>query len=89
MLAKKQGKIFVGGTAAGVVPSGGYVQGAGHSALAPLFGLAADNALRKLILRIPFLISVHPFQIEFEIVIADGSILTVNSVSHPDRRHHE
>jgi len=45
-LAKAQGKIFVGGTAASVVASGGYVQGAGHSALSPTFGLAADNALR-------------------------------------------
>ncbi|KAJ3575467.1 hypothetical protein NP233_g1082 [Leucocoprinus birnbaumii] len=39
------GKIFVGGTAATVVAGGGYVQGAGHSALSPLLGLAADNTL--------------------------------------------
>ncbi|GJJ13765.1 hypothetical protein Clacol_008021 [Clathrus columnatus] len=66
LLTKGKGKIFVGGTAAGVVASGGYVQGAGHSALSPTFGLAADNAL------------------QFEIVIADGSFLTVNSASHSD-----
>jgi FAD/FMN-containing dehydrogenase len=42
---KAQGKVFVGGTAETVVAAGGYVQGAGHSALGPLFGLAADNAL--------------------------------------------
>jgi FAD/FMN-containing dehydrogenase len=42
---KVEGKIFVGGTAANVVAAGGYVQGAGHSALGPLYGLAADNAL--------------------------------------------
>ncbi|KAF7342608.1 FAD-binding domain-containing protein [Mycena sanguinolenta] len=40
-----QGKIVVGGTAATVCPAGGYLQGAGHSAIAPLLGLAADNAL--------------------------------------------
>lgn len=39
------GKIVVGGTAAGVVAAGGYVQGAGHSVLSPLLGLAADNAI--------------------------------------------
>lgn len=43
--SKAQGKIFVGGTAATVVAAGGYVQGGGHSALSPTFGLAADNAL--------------------------------------------
>ncbi|KAJ3575466.1 hypothetical protein NP233_g1083 [Leucocoprinus birnbaumii] len=42
---KNVGKIFVGGSAATVAPGGGYVQGAGHSALSPLLGLAADNAL--------------------------------------------
>ncbi|KAF8527001.1 FAD-binding domain-containing protein [Hysterangium stoloniferum] len=65
-LTKEQGKIYVGGIAASVVPSGGYVQGAGHSALGPTFGLAADNVL------------------QFEIVIANGTLLTVNSVSNPD-----
>ena len=42
---KDQGKIFVGGTAATVAPAGGYFQGAGHSALSPIFGLLADNTL--------------------------------------------
>ena len=42
---KVQGKIYVGGTAATVVAAGGYVQGAGHSALSPLLGLAADNTI--------------------------------------------
>lgn len=37
------GKIAVGGSASTVVAAGGYVQGAGHSFLSPLFGLAADN----------------------------------------------
>ena len=46
--SKAQGKIFVGGTAATVVPAGGYVQGAGHSAIAPTFGLLADNTLGML-----------------------------------------
>ena len=44
-LTKAQGKIVVGGTAATVVPSGGYFQGGGHSALSPTLGLAADNCL--------------------------------------------
>jgi len=42
---KAQGKIYVGGTAATVAAAGGYVQGGGHSALSPTFGLGADNAL--------------------------------------------
>jgi FAD/FMN-containing dehydrogenase len=45
--AKNQGKVVVGGSAATVVAAGGYLQGGGHSALAPLFGLAADNVLGK------------------------------------------
>lgn len=44
-LTKAHGKIAVGGAASTVVPSGGYVQGGGHSALSPTFGLAADNCL--------------------------------------------
>ncbi|KAJ6481261.1 FAD-binding domain-containing protein [Mycena vitilis] len=42
---KAQGKVAVGGSAATVSVAGGYLQGAGHSALGPLFGLAADNVL--------------------------------------------
>jgi len=42
-----KGKIFVGGTAPTVVAAGGYVQGGGHSALGPLYGLASDNCLGK------------------------------------------
>ncbi|KAJ7348423.1 FAD-binding domain-containing protein [Mycena albidolilacea] len=63
---KAQGKIAVGGSAATVCAAGGYLQGAGHSAISPLLGLAADNAL------------------EFEIVVASGALLKVNSVSNPD-----
>ncbi|KAJ7088708.1 hypothetical protein C8R44DRAFT_819336 [Mycena epipterygia] len=43
--AKPNGKIVVTGAAATVCAAGGYVQGAGHSALSPMFGLAADTAL--------------------------------------------
>ncbi|KAJ7085554.1 FAD-binding domain-containing protein [Mycena epipterygia] len=43
---KAQGKVIVGGTAAAVCAGAGYLQGAGHSALGPLFGMAADNALQ-------------------------------------------
>jgi FAD/FMN-containing dehydrogenase len=42
---KKEGKIGVGGFSATVSPAGGYFQGAGHSALSPMFGLLADNTL--------------------------------------------
>jgi FAD/FMN-containing dehydrogenase len=45
---KAQGKVTVGGSAATVCAAGGYLQGAGHSALGPLFGMAADNALGML-----------------------------------------
>ena len=44
--AKAQGKMFVGGATATISPAGGYVQGAGHSPLSPIYGLAADNVLR-------------------------------------------
>jgi FAD/FMN-containing dehydrogenase len=43
--SKEVGKIFVGGTAVTVAAAGGYIQGGGHSALAPLFGMASDNVL--------------------------------------------
>jgi FAD/FMN-containing dehydrogenase len=43
--AKAEGKMLVSGVAATVHAAGGYVQGAGHSALSPLLGLAADNVL--------------------------------------------
>ncbi|KAI0274188.1 hypothetical protein BGY98DRAFT_936045 [Russula aff. rugulosa BPL654] len=67
--AKAQGKMYVGGTAASVSPAGGYIQGAGHSAFAPIYGLAADNVLQSL---------------EFSVVLANGSFVTANSASHPD-----
>ncbi|KAF7348764.1 FAD-binding domain-containing protein [Mycena venus] len=63
---KAHGKIIVGGSAATVCAAGGYLQGAGHSSLGPLFGMAADNVL------------------EFEVVLASGKVLKVNSKSHPD-----
>ncbi|KAI0044755.1 FAD-binding domain-containing protein [Auriscalpium vulgare] len=42
---KAVGKIVVGGSAATVAAAGGYIQGAGHSVLSPIYGLAADNVL--------------------------------------------
>ncbi|KAJ6466801.1 FAD-binding domain-containing protein [Mycena sanguinolenta] len=42
---KASGKIAVGAVAATVCIGGGWVQGAGHSALSTTFGLGADNAL--------------------------------------------
>jgi FAD/FMN-containing dehydrogenase len=44
---KEHGRIIVGPNAATVHVAGGYVQGGGHSALSPTFGLAADNTLGK------------------------------------------
>ena len=45
--AAKAANVFVvGGSAATVSAGGGYTQGAGHSAFSPVYGLAADNALR-------------------------------------------
>ncbi|KAJ7100689.1 FAD-binding domain-containing protein [Mycena belliarum] len=63
---KQNGKIAVSGAAATVSPAGGYIQGGGHSALSPTYGLASDNAL------------------EFKMVVANGDLLQVNNMSHPD-----
>ena len=42
---KKNGVFYVGGSTATVALAGGYLQGAGHSAFSPVFGLGADNVL--------------------------------------------
>ncbi|KAL1918879.1 uncharacterized protein VTP21DRAFT_2901 [Calcarisporiella thermophila] len=42
---KKRNIIIVGGSSATIGAAGGYVQGGGHSALSPLYGLSADNVL--------------------------------------------
>ncbi|KAJ7232746.1 FAD-binding domain-containing protein [Mycena rebaudengoi] len=60
------GRAVAAGASASVCPSGGFVQGAGHSPLGPILGVAADNAL------------------EFDIVNANGDLLKVNMISHPD-----
>ncbi|KAI0248041.1 hypothetical protein BJV78DRAFT_1156791 [Lactifluus subvellereus] len=70
--AKAQNKMFVGGSAVTVSAAGGYTQGAGHSAFSPIYGLAADNVLH----------SSKP--LEYRVVLANGSFVTANSVSHPD-----
>jgi FAD/FMN-containing dehydrogenase len=44
--AKAQNKMFISASAATISAAGGYIQGAGHSAFSPLYGLAADNVLR-------------------------------------------
>ncbi|KAF4234652.1 hypothetical protein CNMCM8980_008618 [Aspergillus fumigatiaffinis] len=41
----KQNRTVVGGTAHTVGPTGGYIQGGGHSFLSPWKGMASDNAL--------------------------------------------
>ncbi|KAK7058063.1 FAD-binding domain-containing protein [Favolaschia claudopus] len=66
MQTKARGKIAIGGTAATVCAAGGYLQGAGHSALSPLLGLSADNVL------------------EFQIVVADGTLLKANNAENAD-----
>lgn len=53
----KQGKIYIGGFAATVAVAGGYVQGAGHSALSPLLGLAADSCFGEFLLPTRVLLS--------------------------------
>jgi len=83
--AKARGKMFVGGTAATVSPAGGYIQGAGHSALSPIYGLAADIVLRTC-LNFTFSPTRLKGSLEFSVVLADGSFVTVNSACHPDCR---
>ncbi|KAJ7472378.1 FAD-binding domain-containing protein [Mycena galericulata] len=63
---KANGKVVIGASAATVCTGAGYVQGAGHSALSPTFGLGADNVL------------------EFQVVVASGELLQINSVSNSD-----
>ncbi len=76
--------MFVGGTAATVSPAGGYIQGAGHSAFSPLYGLAADNVLRACFGCIFSPTRLKNDVSEFSVVLANGSFVTVNSASHPD-----
>ena len=45
-VAKAQNKIVVSGIAATVSWAGGYIQGGGHSAISPIYGLGSDNVLR-------------------------------------------
>jgi FAD/FMN-containing dehydrogenase len=81
--AKAQSKMFIGGTAATVCAAGGYTQGAGHSAFSPIYGLAADNVLRTWFINSSCQDSRKAP--EYRIVLANGSFVTVNSASHPDR----
>ena len=86
-LTKAHGKITVGGTASTVVLSGGYVQGGGHSALSPTFGLLADNCLGFFSSVINICVSfTNPCLFsEISVVIANGSHVTANSVENSDR----
>ncbi|KAJ7192171.1 FAD-binding domain-containing protein [Mycena pura] len=60
--SKENGKIVVAAAAGTVCPAGGYVQGAGHSALSPLLGLGADNALEfKVVIASGELLQVNDF----------------------------
>jgi hypothetical protein len=82
------GKIFVGGTAATVVAAGGYVQGGGHSALSPLYGLASDNCLGKVVICLCIFRPISGLtQISgFNVVVANGSLVTANEAVNPDRK---
>ncbi|KAJ7203186.1 FAD-binding domain-containing protein [Mycena rebaudengoi] len=60
------GRAVAAGASASVCPAGGFVQGAGHSPLGPILGVAANNAL------------------ECNIINANGDLLKVNKISHPD-----
>ena len=54
--SKAAGKMVVIGAAAAVTAAGGYIQGAGHSAFSPAFGLAADNVLGRYDIKAHFVI---------------------------------
>ncbi|KAJ6560348.1 hypothetical protein B0H19DRAFT_114380 [Mycena capillaripes] len=81
--AKAQGKIAVGGSAATVSAAGGYLQGGGHSALSPLYGLAADNVLGRALCHLYYLLMFRRL-LEFNVVLASGDLVQVNSVSNTD-----
>ncbi|KXN85630.1 hypothetical protein AN958_10967 [Leucoagaricus sp. SymC.cos] len=81
--SEKTGKIFVGGTATTVVTGGGYVQGAGHSALSPFLGLAADNALGALLL-------MRVINFEQSLILSSRTAVELrkaNEASNPDRTY--
>jgi FAD/FMN-containing dehydrogenase len=86
-LTRAQGKITVGGTASTIVPSGGYVQGGGHSPLSPTFGLLADNCLGICPLLLTLCLFHQRSFSELSVVIADGSLVTANSVENSDRMY--
>ncbi|KAJ7817475.1 FAD-binding domain-containing protein, partial [Mycena leptocephala] len=56
---KAAGKIAVGGAAATVANAGGYVQGAGHSALSPTFGLGRTMLLFRIVIASGELLQVN------------------------------
>ncbi|KAM6497608.1 FAD binding domain containing protein [Amanita muscaria] len=45
-VAKDHGRAIVGATSLSVGAAGGWIQGGGHSALSPIYGLGVDNALQ-------------------------------------------
>ncbi|KAJ7182772.1 FAD-binding domain-containing protein [Mycena crocata] len=77
--AKAAGKIAVGGSAGTVCAAGGYLQGAGHSALSPTFGLAVDNVLGKI-----YLVFRPELYLNLPKSFKSGELLKVNSISNPD-----
>ncbi|KAJ7290604.1 hypothetical protein C8J57DRAFT_1459088 [Mycena rebaudengoi] len=81
--AKANGKIVVGGSAATVCAGGGYMQGGGHSALGPTLGMASDMVCPLLPSQLPRLKYLHNHT-EFQVVVASGELLTVNSILYPD-----
>lgn len=85
--AKAQGRFAVGGTASTVAAAGGYVQGAGHSSMAPFLGLAADNCLGEYYVQLAcaYFLIILLHVLELNVVVADGQLITANAVENYDR----
>lgn len=62
----QHGVIAVAGLSPSVGAAGGYVQGAGHSPLSPLLGLAADNVLQFTVVtaQVPFIITPYIYHLK-------------------------
>lgn len=64
--AQSFGTVALGGECPTVSPTGGWVQGGGHSPASGIWGLGVDHAL------------------SFEVVTADGQLVTASATENPD-----